>query len=138
MKTAKNLRPKKSLPRQAAGTVRAPGQPPAEDEYSPLMFFRDGFVNEIFCTVPERTKMLSGWQQAVMREESKLLIGTYIVMVYYAFPMFDDFRSAIESDKELYSNFFAIKGWLDQNHGQELAEEMHDSYLALRMRGRGE
>src|SRR3989338_5287566 len=98
MKTVKNLRQRNVRQRKAPGTARAPGQPPAEDTYSPLMFFRDGFVKEIFCTMPERTKMLSGWQHAVMREESKLLIGTYIVMVYYAFPMFDDFRSAIESD----------------------------------------
>jgi hypothetical protein len=138
MKKIANLRPKKARPQQAAGNAPASRQPSAEDAYTPLMFFKDGFVNEIFCTMPERTKMLKGWQNAVMREESKLLIGTYIVMVYYAFPMFDDFRSSIESDKELRSNFFAIKGWLDQNNGQQLAEEMRDSYLALRIRGRGE
>lgn len=62
----------------------------------------------------------------IERAQNELLdvYALYSTLVYVLYPNSAKFRKAIDSSKERSANFAAIKGWLSENNGEEMARRV--------------
>ena len=83
------------------------------DEYAKeyLAFLQKGFLHS---HIQGRLAIL---------DQTSTLLAMYSLIVYKLYPVHDELRNDIESDQQLKANFEMIKGWLDQNGGERIAEE---------------
>jgi hypothetical protein len=56
-------------------------------------------------------------------DQTSTLLAMYSILIYKLYPVHDELRNEIESDQQLKANFQMIKGWLDQNDGDRIADE---------------
>src|SRR3989344_7203542 len=85
-------------------------------------FFSTQMVRELLLSAPADYGKLPADEQDQMRSTASMVIGAYLLMVYRLYPENEEFRMAVDSNKELSSNFRKVSRWLDQHNGRRLAE----------------
>ncbi len=86
------------------------------------VWFTDKFVSNCFGPFPQKYEKAADSEKQEIFADAKTAAVVYSLLVYYIYKIKPDFRKAVDSSKELSSNYKAIKAWLDGVGGRKIAD----------------
>lgn len=98
-------------------------------------WFTDSFCKDYVGMLAQGHKSASAGEKNAVFAQLEQAMALYAILVYRIYPNRPEFRKGIDSDPKLSANFKAVRQWLDQNGGQQTADEvlgLFKSYVSQR------